>query len=408
VKGKERGIEAAATTPGNPGSGYVLDWDNFACRTAPELFDGQAGWRKDYLAPSEVQHPPDNEPAFRTACAPDPVRSGQLSARFHLTRNDPEVPGSGSKRAELRSAPIEPRGAKRWYGFSIYLGDWAHDSAADIVTQWHHRPGTGSPPLSLGTKNGQWQISVPQVWDYTISNPTASTPAGPYAAGRWTDWVVHVHWSASDTDGLLSIWKDGNPVPGFANRKGRTAYQDEQGQVIDNYMKIGIYKWPWNTGSSQPGNATQRIMYHDEVRIADQDQGGTYYDVSPPGTLRNFQGNWTGTGTVYSGPMPTRQAPFRMEITQNGSGLHVIEYHNWVNSSGVGQDPKNVFDATIPATGPVTAESTEPLSGGGNDYVTNRWSLSLVHPSLLRFDLQTIYTTLGIPDSFVTGYLVRQ
>jgi hypothetical protein len=161
---RESELEAAGTTPANPGSGYVLNWENLDCKTTPELFDGQAGWKKDYLDLAQLNNHANNEPAFRTACAPDPVRSGQRSARFHLTRTDPEVTtGSGSKRAELASAPIEPVGAERWYGFSTYLKDWASDPAPDIVTQWHHQPGQGSPPLSLGTRNGKWQINVLEV-----------------------------------------------------------------------------------------------------------------------------------------------------------------------------------------------------------------------------------------------------
>src|SRR5438874_13839389 len=102
-------------TPLNPGSLYVLDWDNYpVCVEPPQVPD----WRKDY-APNPSH--PNNEPAFRTSCVDEPVRSGLRSVRFQLNKGDPVV--SAGARAELEAPCCEPIGAERWYGFSISLPD---------------------------------------------------------------------------------------------------------------------------------------------------------------------------------------------------------------------------------------------------------------------------------------------
>jgi hypothetical protein len=72
-------------------------------------------------------------PLFPDRFAPPPVRSGPWSVRFALERTDPVI--NNGTRAEL-TAGLEPPGAERRYGFSIYLPRrWAADSAAEILTQ---------------------------------------------------------------------------------------------------------------------------------------------------------------------------------------------------------------------------------------------------------------------------------
>jgi hypothetical protein len=199
-----------------------------------------------------------------------PVRAGLYSARFALERGDPVI--NNGVRCEL-SAGFEPVGAERWYGFSIYLSSiWKTDRAADIVTQWHQHWSIGtSPPLSIGTRDGQWLIS--QNWE---GPHYSNTPIGSYQKSTWTDWVVHVKWSAG-SDGLLTIWKNGQPVPGFNNKQGKNTYSDTQ---HGNYMKIGIYKWPWNPNwTGVQSDVDERRMYYDELRMADQ--RGSYDAVKP-------------------------------------------------------------------------------------------------------------------------------
>ncbi len=88
--------------------------------------------------------------------------------------------------------------------------------------------------------------------------------------GRWTDWVVYAKWS-SGADGLLQVWKDKDRV--FV-RSGQNKFADDKG----HYMKFGIYKWDW-LYPDRPTDATERILYFDEIRIADS--SGSLAVVSP-------------------------------------------------------------------------------------------------------------------------------
>lgn len=205
--------------------------------------------------------------------------------RFDLAFDDPK--NSGSRRTELGaygSAGVEEPGAERWYGFSIYLpASWIVDPQAESVTQWHQTGGECSqfcsPPLSILTRNGQWVIS--QNWQQTHTPGDwffSTTEIGPYETGRWTDWVVHVKWSTGD-DGVLDIWKDGVPVSGFFHKVGRNDDFGERDAGFGNYMKIGIYKWPWNPQIPSPPSPSRRVMYHDALRIVDG--AGSYADVAP-------------------------------------------------------------------------------------------------------------------------------
>ena len=257
------GTAEAATSPSNPGSLYVLNWEDPAQRTVPA--SPPPGWVREY-DPTIVHS--DGKPqvkAYRQASLV-PVRDGSYSVRFALEKGDPVI--NNGTRCEL-SAGLEPKGAERWYGFSIYLPrSWAYDQAAEIVTQWHQHWSIGSsPPLAIVTRRGQWEIS--QNWEGPYYS---NTPVGEYQRSRWTDWVMHVKWSAG-SDGVLSIWKDGRPVPGFYNKQGKNTYNSTYG----NYMKIGIYKWAWS--QNKPSDVTKRHMYYDALRIADG--RGSYSAVAP-------------------------------------------------------------------------------------------------------------------------------
>jgi Polysaccharide lyase len=258
------GVVAGTASATAAGLLTVLDWETAPQQTVPGA--PPPGWAAEYH--KSLVHPDTGEPQLRIARAPEPVRAGSAAARFELHKNDPVI--NNGSRAEL-TAPLEPRGAERWYGFSVYLpSDWAHDRSAEIVTQWHQHWDIGSsPPLALVTRNGNWEIS--QNWE----SYQHQTVVGAYQTGLWTDWVFHVKWSSGD-DGLVQIWKDGRPVTDFANKAGKNTYHDPN---HGNYMKIGIYKWDWSQG--RPSDTTRRVMYHDELRVADA--SGGYATVAPPG-----------------------------------------------------------------------------------------------------------------------------
>ena len=128
------------TTPANPGTGYVLNWESQTQRSLPP-----PGWAREY-DPNVVHD--DGRPQVRAyRLGPYvPVRGGLYSVRFALEKDDPVI--NNGTRCEP-SAGFEPVGAERWYGFSIYLPrSWKVDRSAEIVKQWHQHWNIGSsPPL---------------------------------------------------------------------------------------------------------------------------------------------------------------------------------------------------------------------------------------------------------------------
>jgi hypothetical protein len=108
-------------------------------------------------------------------------------------------------------------------------------------------------------------------WNNQVDPDTTSTPVGTWTSGVWADWVVHVAWRP-DSSGMLQVWKGTDPNPVF-QFSGQNKFDDGQG----NYMKFGIYKWDWASGPTQ---TTERVIYYDELRIADQ--SGSRQAVSPP------------------------------------------------------------------------------------------------------------------------------
>lgn len=267
-------------TPSNPIDVYELTWQADANGNPPPL-PQTSEWTRQFASVPQGQA---ERVQIVSNADGDPPRAGQFCARFELNNTDrwppptPQNPNpTQAARSELAARPDEPVGAERWYGFSIYLPDsWGLDRSGEILTQWHQAdsgPG-GSPPLALLTKNGHWYVSQ-RKWGV---NDTCDSDIGSYVTGEWTDWVVHVKWSANDDDSsaFLKIWKNGEEV--FQVKGGKNSFAQ-----VGNYMKIGIYKFDW-WPLNKPSDTTQRVMFHDEVRIADQ-KSGSYAAVAPPARI---------------------------------------------------------------------------------------------------------------------------
>ncbi|MFC4900693.1 heparin lyase I family protein [Streptosporangium amethystogenes subsp. fukuiense] len=230
----------------------TLNWENAADRTIPGT--PPPGFIKQWVS------------SHGATTVTSPVRDGSYAARFQLNKSDPLI--SNGKRAEISQSNKQPVNAERWYGFSINLpSSWVHDPSAEIVSQWHQCDESncpkGSPPLALLTDEGHWKI------DFRGN----IIDLGPYATGRWTDWVFHVKWRADDK-GVLEVWRDGQPaMPSYT---GAT----HAGGPYSPYFKFGIYKWDWNKEQSQ-STTTQRVMFYDALRLGDERAG--YQDVNPAG-----------------------------------------------------------------------------------------------------------------------------
>lgn len=263
-----------AQGPLNPIGVYELDWENPADQNIPPISSTRSA--PPFWSSREYVIRPNGE--SQVTLASNPVRAGRHSVRFELRKDDPQ-PLSGGRRAELSAAektgaqePYEPPLAERWYGFSIYLPDaWMPDEAKEIVTQWHQdwrEPTGGSPPLAILTHNDRWKVSLKD-WQSQANN-TVDIDAGACQKNQWTDWVVHVVWRP-DATGVLEVWKNGTKVEGLPNGgKGQNTYRG-----WGNLIKIGIYKWNWSLNGP-----SSRVMYHDELRVADG-ATGSYAAVAP-------------------------------------------------------------------------------------------------------------------------------
>lgn len=190
------------------------------------------------------------------------IKAGSNALRVEVRRTD--APISGSIRSEI-TQDIDPLNQDRWYGFSLYLKDWSDDDATESVFQWHPDNEFGTASMALWTSGGRFT--------FVTSNDNISTSAtnqyvdiGPVISNQWIDIVIHIRW-ATDTTGLLQVWKNGTQVINRINVK--TA-------AVASYFKLGINKFGWLL---QESGVTKRVLYYDEMRIGNAN--ATYSDVAP-------------------------------------------------------------------------------------------------------------------------------
>lgn len=210
------------------------------------------------LSPLQMQKAQEDSLTIVTS----PVRAGKHAARTLLRASDPEV--SGGQRAEFsdnrRITKIEME-KDYWYGLSIYFPEeFVAPSKSDaVIFQWHTQQGGPSPVLAIRVKDGDWRITT------NATTKRRMLAKMPFEKGKWTDWVVHVRWSAEKT-GFWTVWKDGVEV--VNERDIVTQYPEALGP----YAKFGQYH--------SVGEVPQNIVYFDEYRVAGSD--GSYEVVAPP------------------------------------------------------------------------------------------------------------------------------
>lgn len=202
------------------------------------------------------------------------ARAGNYAIKSYLHRYDSE----SSYRTEVKAlAPKPTLGQEYWYGLSIYLpASFGADTLVDTLAQWHGSQDLAdkenlNPPLALRIEEGDWHLLT----RWNASQPTdpekqveTNISLGPHATNEWTDWVVRAKWSYG-SDGILQVWKNGVEV---VNRTGPNCFNDPQGPKFH----MGVYKSAWR---SQVGSVTERVVYHDEFRMAGP--GASYDDVAP-------------------------------------------------------------------------------------------------------------------------------
>lgn len=191
-----------------------------------------------------------------------PVRSGKHAARTLLRASDPEV--SRGQRAEFsdgkKLTTIEME-KDYWYGLSIFIPNEfvAPTKTNAVLFQWHTQQGGPSPVLAIRAIGNDWLITG------NATEKKRVLARMPFEKERWTDWVVHVRWSA-ENKGFWTIWKDGVEV--VNERDIITQYPEALGP----YAKFGQYH--------SVGEVPQNVVYFDEYRVADST--GSYATVAPP------------------------------------------------------------------------------------------------------------------------------
>jgi len=240
------------------------------------------------------------------------LKAGSSALRLEVRSSDPQT--SSSIRSEITRSS-DPLNADRWYGFSMYLKDWANDPAGEHVFQWHPDNSSGSSALSLWTSGGRFTIVTNNTG---TSSGNVYNDIGPVLSNQWVDFVIRIRWSTATT-GLLQVWRNGTLVVNKENVK--TA-------AITNSFKLGINKYGWGI---QTSTTTQRILYFDEVRIGNEN--ATYNDVAP------------GSGTAPVNRPPVANAGIDQTITLpvstvvlNGTGSNdpdgTITTYAWSKISG--------------------------------------------------------------------------
>jgi hypothetical protein len=153
---------------------------------------------------------------------------------------------------------------ERWYGFNMYLEDWATDTAGESAFEWHPDNAKGVSAASLWLSGGRYVFQV----DPGIDNSGSEyIDIGPTISNQWVSWVMHVKWT-TDATGILQVWQNGKLVIDKKNIK--TCTPDGV------YFKIGIDKFGWG---SQPSHVNKRVIYYDEIRIGDERSD---YDIVKP------------------------------------------------------------------------------------------------------------------------------
>ena len=173
-------------------------------------------------------------------------RQGRYAARYEV-RNGDSPSWGGGERAEVARYDVGRvyEGDERWYEFSL-LFDTAFPAVTGdffVVMQWH--AGSGPPPMTLMV-DAQSRL----VLDGT--GPDAPTTViGDIARGQWVDYVVHVRFGRSISNGWAEVYRNGVlAVPRHArdNMSSRS-----------NYLKMGIYR--------DSSETTTAVMWQDGLRV---------------------------------------------------------------------------------------------------------------------------------------------
>ncbi|HEX8434446.1 heparin lyase I family protein [Archangium sp.] len=193
--------------------------------------------------------------ADRLQVVPSPAREGRYAIKVTVKQGDNPISASGN-RNELVKMTNETEGNEYYYRWStMFASDFPSAKTWQIFAQWHHTGSNGSPPVEFYV-NGETLY-------FRVQGTTVLWTA-PLVRGQWQDFIFHVKWSASASNGFVELYHNGKLV--IPKRAAATMYSGQR-----NYLKVGLYR---NSTVAPIG-----IVYHDGWV-----QGRTLQDVLPAGT----------------------------------------------------------------------------------------------------------------------------
>lgn len=167
-------------------------------------------------------------------------RDGRYCARCEVTNTDTWP--NGLRRVELGYTP--PRatyeGSERYYAFSLRQSDDLplDPAISNAVAYWEAYP-IYQQSMAFNVTGGNIRFDLRLPRPGAMSGSTAYT--GPFAAGRWHDFVLHVRWSADPTVGFVELWHNGARVVARTSVKTMvTATMDGGTTVYPAFFHIGL------------------------------------------------------------------------------------------------------------------------------------------------------------------------
>lgn len=126
----------------------------------------------------------------------------------------------------------------------------------EIIAQVHQSARTGSPPFSLMLDNAHYRVEVRSGPGRPLESFEFGSPENE--KGKIITWLLRYRPDDSGTGARTDLYKDGVRV--VHCMRCPNAYKADDSA----YLKIGVYKWWWQT---RPSDVSERTMYYGDVEI---------------------------------------------------------------------------------------------------------------------------------------------
>ncbi len=202
------------------------------------------------------------------------THDGGPAMRFELRPGDPYLFSTDGTRAEVLWGG-DSNGYKFTPGDDFYFG-WSTwfdpnfpspgtgggtSNGHSLFVQWKDA-GTGSPPVSIDTRNNVIQLGFSQ----TVTGGDCGGWNTPLVRGGWNDFVVRIKFSS--TSGLVELWHR-SPTEATMTKKISNCVMDTLRPGENSYLKQGYYR-------KQVDENNTGILWQRGMRV-----GNTYASVSP-------------------------------------------------------------------------------------------------------------------------------